>query len=413
MKSANCKLQMVRRWLAAAFLDLCFFAMLIAIAMIAAGCAFGQVPPVWSDAVCRISAATGPLAATGGTGTLIDDDGVRGNVVTCAHTFRDSRGPYFVRFVGDATPRPAELVALDETQELALLAIASPGRRPIPLALDSRLSTIGPLTTGGFGAATENRWRPVIGEYSGATDAWLKLAGTTRSGDSGGPVLNASGELVGVAWGSLNHEVYFGGGEPLRRFLDRCLPGRPAAIVPHASGWASARGQGTGGRGQGQITSPVLIRPNPQSNAPALPSTFQPAASTSSPAVNLAPLEERLTALENDKQDKGAYLTQDDLAPYAQLKQVPAPIATDQLATHDDVAAAAGGVRSEVKTFVRDAVLVALPKAGLAVGGPIGAAMFGISVLGRVLTWRANRRAANQTTSGAGGAPQPTFHSTG
>ncbi len=56
---------------------------------------------------------------------------------------------------------------------------------------------------------------------------WLVLSGHARQGDSGGPVFNSRGELVGVLWGSANGEVVATQCGRLHVFLRQAVPGAP------------------------------------------------------------------------------------------------------------------------------------------------------------------------------------------
>jgi hypothetical protein len=70
-----------------------------------------------------------------------------------------------------------------------------------------------PLESCGFGpdgrlAVNRGRflgYRAALGDRSAAD--WLALSGAARAGDSGGPVFNTQGQVIGVLWGTDNHEV--------------------------------------------------------------------------------------------------------------------------------------------------------------------------------------------------------------
>jgi len=113
-------------------------------------------------------------------------------------------------------------LAVDHGNDLAVLEIARPQRPPLRIA---RTELSGPLSAGGFGG--DGRYRaitgPVVG-YStalGARSPSLRIRGQVRGGDSGGPVLNRSGELVGVVWGVRSGTSYAMFGQPLKQLLAR------------------------------------------------------------------------------------------------------------------------------------------------------------------------------------------------
>lgn len=171
-----------------------------------------------------------------GTCTLIYDDHQRAIVLSCWHNFRNTSPPYRV-CLGDQW-REARLLDTDPDNDLAALEIAG-GTGIIPVQIhDGPLP--GDVCGAGYGGADEGyRFAQVCGHVT--TTPWSHegfrgFSGQVREGDSGGPVLTREGRLVGVLWGNNveYHEVMFTCCQPLRRFLDRILPGRPGVIVPHA-----------------------------------------------------------------------------------------------------------------------------------------------------------------------------------
>ena len=79
-----------------------------------------------------------------------------------------------------------------------------------------------------------------------------------REGDSGGGVFNPDGRLAGVLWGCNRDGTHFITGQPLRKFLDRIWPNRPAQIIPHTQ-------------------RPTTIAPRTQPNSTQQPTMQQPA----------------------------------------------------------------------------------------------------------------------------------------
>ena len=70
-----------------------------------------------------------------------------------------------------------------------------------------------PLTSCGFGGdgqlkINHGRFRRyACSVHDSSRTDWMILSGTARAGDSGGPVFNSRGELVGVLWGTDGHDV--------------------------------------------------------------------------------------------------------------------------------------------------------------------------------------------------------------
>ena len=62
------------------------------------------------------------------------------------------------------------------------------------------------------------------GEHPQGPDDWMILSGHARQGDSGGPVFNAHGRLVGVLWGTDGEEVVAVQAGRLHLLLDAAVP---------------------------------------------------------------------------------------------------------------------------------------------------------------------------------------------
>lgn len=154
---------------------------------------------------------TGPsLRESGiGTGFIVDSNGL---IVTNSHVVDNSRGEYSV-VLKDGTTYPVDKIHLDTVSDLAIIEITA---RDLPIvelgdsddlkvgqkaiAIGNALGrfqntvTVGVvsgigrnlLTSGGFGT------KPTIQENAIQTDAAL------NPGNSGGPLLNSSGQVIGI-----------------------------------------------------------------------------------------------------------------------------------------------------------------------------------------------------------------------
>jgi serine protease Do len=137
-----------------------------------------------------------------GSGLILTPDGY---LLTNAHVAR-AAGPLRVRFSGTATVK-GERVGADERTDLAVLRVEAPGLRALPLG-DSRKLAVGQLvvaignplgfersvTMGVISALYRNLPTPDGGMFDGLvqTDA------AVNPGNSGGPLLDAEGAVVGV-----------------------------------------------------------------------------------------------------------------------------------------------------------------------------------------------------------------------
>lgn len=131
-------------------------------------------------------------------------------VLTCYHLFAD--GP---RIVGGCYFPDGQRVAfvarqLDPRWDQAVLELAEdPGRPGLPLATAN--PQVGePVYAYGYGqdsrvyvtTGTVQRYTTAVN--NGPPD-WVVMTGRVDQGSSGGPILNARGEVIGNLWGTANH----------------------------------------------------------------------------------------------------------------------------------------------------------------------------------------------------------------
>lgn len=176
-----------------------------------------------------------------GTGTVVCASGKTLCIVTAWHVVEGGRS-HEVR-TSDGRRLQAELCARDEANDLAVLRVEHYGATPVALSDDAR----GMLTAAGYGgdgrlvAYRGPQIRTATAE--GANAPSLVMRGEARGGDSGGPVLNASGALVGVLWGSARGETYAMFGAPVRAVIRSCCgaadtpPGPPTQEPSAPDGW--------------------------------------------------------------------------------------------------------------------------------------------------------------------------------
>ncbi len=140
-----------------------------------------------------------------GSGTLITRESQSGVLMTCAHLFDDGVGDLYAA-APSGQVRRARLLAVDRANDLACLLVHDPPWSAVTLATGA--PGVGEqMTSGGFGQ--EGKWRLNRGRVLGfgrlngaAGDDVVEIGGVARQGDSGGPMLNAQGQLAAVIMGT-------------------------------------------------------------------------------------------------------------------------------------------------------------------------------------------------------------------
>lgn len=262
---------------------------------------------VTSFAHCRIRVGDGTL----GSGTLVNRDESVGLILTCSHLFNCDTSQIVATFPkGESFA--AKLVEIDRANDLAVVAIQRPNIEPLAIG-DGEAS--GTLAACGFGP--NGMFRSIVGNITGhvvavgATFPSLTLSCAVRPGDSGGAVLDSSGNVVGVVWGQRDGQTYATCGKPVREFVHRVL----AKIF-----------------GQHEVARPIdQDQKQSQAPTPPIPSPTPPAPSpTPDWQAFTNELESRIRALDAKKQDKGDYLQHGDLNGYVrgeELAKVTGPLA--------------------------------------------------------------------------------------
>ncbi len=139
-----------------------------------------------------------------GTGVIITDDG---EILTNAHVI-ESATQVRVRLAGESEPREATVLAEDRGNDLALLRIAGDGFEeatfadPDSVRLGDDVMAIGfalgldgdPSVTLGIVSALDRS----VGQGDVFLDGLIQTDAAISSGNSGGPLVNAAGEVVGI-----------------------------------------------------------------------------------------------------------------------------------------------------------------------------------------------------------------------
>ena len=175
----------------------------------------GSLPTNTGLEVAQVATAVGPSVVTVvglvggsevsvGSGVVLTSDG---QIVTNAHVVH---GTDFVRvrLLGETEPREAQVLAADVPNDLALLSIDATGLRAAVIADPASIAVGQPVVAIGFalaldGAASVTNGvvsaldRSLVTEF-GALDDLLQTDAAISSGNSGGPLVNARGEVIGI-----------------------------------------------------------------------------------------------------------------------------------------------------------------------------------------------------------------------
>jgi putative serine protease PepD len=166
-----------------------------------------QVANAMADSVVTISSEVSDEFSSGeatGTGVVLTADG---EILTNAHVVEGATSVK-IRFAGETEPRDATILASDPGNDLALLKINATGLKP---ALFAQAGSVrvgdavvaigyaldldgGPSVTSGIVSALK---RTIITD-SGALNGLIQTDAPISSGNSGGPLVNMRGEVVGI-----------------------------------------------------------------------------------------------------------------------------------------------------------------------------------------------------------------------
>lgn len=166
-----------------------------------------QVINAITDSVVTISVEVTDATGNGeavGTGVVITSDG---EILTNAHVVEGAT-KVRVRFAGETEPRDAEIVATDPGNDLALIKINATGLKPAVFAQPGSVRVGdavvaigyaldldgGPTVSTGIISALK---RTIITE-NGALNGLIQTDAAISSGNSGGPLVNMRGEIVGI-----------------------------------------------------------------------------------------------------------------------------------------------------------------------------------------------------------------------
>ncbi len=158
---------------------------------------------VGPSVVTVVSVASGVVVGTG-SGVILTDDG---EIVTNAHVVAGAE-EVRIRLAGETEPRPARVLASDPSQDLALLRVDVTGLAPATIAAPDDIRVGEPVVAIGFALALAGGPSVTTGVVSaldrtlvtadGALGGLVQTDAAISSGNSGGPLVNARGQVVGI-----------------------------------------------------------------------------------------------------------------------------------------------------------------------------------------------------------------------
>jgi len=165
----------------------------------AAGRAVSTTP---HPAVARIIVPERKSAALG-SGTLIAKTALHGYLITNWHVVREAHSGALIVF-SNGTQSQGRIVKTDKDWDLALVQIPVPAIEP--LSISSTVPQVGEqLWIAGYGSGEFLLQAGLCSQYLAPYPDWplelVEVGAAARQGDSGGPILNARGELAGVLFG--------------------------------------------------------------------------------------------------------------------------------------------------------------------------------------------------------------------
>jgi len=139
-----------------------------------------------------------------GTGVVLTSDG---QILTNAHVV-DGAKDVRVRLAGEREPRHAKIVATDTTNDLAILQVDVTGLTPATFADPANVRVGDDVVAIGFALDLDGEPSVTLGIISaldrtmitdnGALDGLIQTDAAISSGNSGGPLVNAAGQVVGI-----------------------------------------------------------------------------------------------------------------------------------------------------------------------------------------------------------------------
>ena len=189
-----------------------------------------SLPATGNPAIVRVYVKEGKGSRGGGSGAVFRQERKVAYVLTAAHVIADRTKGGVTVWTGKQLYQ-ATVLREDKLWDVAVLRIANPGIKPLILADD--LPEIGDsVECSGLGSNGVFQYRigPVTQFVSPGKNLpleWIEVKVASRQGDSGGPIVNTKGRIVGLINGT-NGRITAGPCLPrIRKIVDGLLGCRP------------------------------------------------------------------------------------------------------------------------------------------------------------------------------------------
>ena len=193
------------------------------------------------NAICQVTVAIGKARSTT-TGVYLTPK----LILTVAHVFADGSGPITITSpAGDV--QIGTLRRLDATKDLAAISVDQ--KHPAPRKL-ARQQPLRQATVHAAGRGNTGRLRVWTGRVLGwvfrtaaARADTMVISGQANSGDSGGPIVDAAGDIVGIIWGSAAGNTYAVDLPTITAFLSPRQRAEPTDVAPATGAWIETQKQ--------------------------------------------------------------------------------------------------------------------------------------------------------------------------
>ncbi len=165
-----------------------------------------------------------------GTGFVVASDGRGSDVLTDAHVIAQARNVRVT--IGDrGKARPIDVIASDDDRDLALVRVAIPGAKPVRLGRSNDVvpgQAVGVIGYPIPDAYLDERLTIAMSFFTGRVSAIrsdsLEITAPVIPGESGGPVIDLDGNVIGLAESRFDEERAIGFATPIdaaKAFLAR------------------------------------------------------------------------------------------------------------------------------------------------------------------------------------------------